>query len=489
MGSTQSQKMPGGSGTKTAPPSGPWSSDMATHPSRPAASPRPNGGSGPGSIYRDGLSGGGFQLSAPVGPGAANRPRDVYHVESVLSGSGLLGRAPGSVFKDDTVAAIGEGQHRLNRDHVPAVGRSPLKVDGLIMPEGPTQTATRTLARQVSDLWKVRGEGNKTVSPHPPKKTSLANPAPRRTQGDDINASIKRMQKAMSADQTSELHRLADGLSRSAKPGPAANDISEAINKDGTRAIVEFSIIRDRLAERGTPEQVKALEKAVMGGVSEKGRKSLKQLLQTPKPLPIELSLENRNDTLSADTDNSPKDEAAKPDNPHARKDKETSLEFQNRAQKSLGAAKAPEDVKRVMEALEAEIPTAPEARQAYDQGVKPDAYKLPGVESAPENIQNDFEKFLKDNPKAGPSEVPPGLSMFFRGPDDRLYEKSDAAFDEGNARGLHEMGKTMLRRENFFSSDPNKRKKARQDIIRNSPETLMELPGSISSLFRRGSR
>ena len=42
---------------------------------------------------RDGLAGGGLKLSAPVGPGAPNRPKDVFQVESILNGSGLLARA------------------------------------------------------------------------------------------------------------------------------------------------------------------------------------------------------------------------------------------------------------------------------------------------------------------------------------------------------------------------------------------------------------
>jgi len=98
---------------------------------------------------RDGLASGGLKLSAPVGPGAPNRPKDVFQVETVLKGSGLLSRTPGTRFGDDTASAIGQGQQRLNRDHGTAVGRRPLKIDSLINPDGPTQTATRGLARQV----------------------------------------------------------------------------------------------------------------------------------------------------------------------------------------------------------------------------------------------------------------------------------------------------------------------------------------------------
>jgi len=35
----------------------------------------------------EGLSSGGFQLSDPVGLGAANNPNDVFQVESALSGA------------------------------------------------------------------------------------------------------------------------------------------------------------------------------------------------------------------------------------------------------------------------------------------------------------------------------------------------------------------------------------------------------------------
>ena len=102
---------------------------------------RPSFGSG--NVLRDDLAGGGFKLSAPVGPGAPNRPRDVFQVESVLNGSGLLSRAPGTEFGEDTASAIGQGQQRLNRDHKNTVGRRPLKIDSLINPDGPILTASR----------------------------------------------------------------------------------------------------------------------------------------------------------------------------------------------------------------------------------------------------------------------------------------------------------------------------------------------------------
>ena len=62
-----------------------------------------------------------------------------------MKGSGLLGRAPCARFGDDTASAIAQGQARLNRDHISAVGRRPLKIDSLINPDGPTQTVTQGL--------------------------------------------------------------------------------------------------------------------------------------------------------------------------------------------------------------------------------------------------------------------------------------------------------------------------------------------------------
>jgi len=92
---------------------------------------------------------GGFQLSDPVGLGAVNNPNDVFQVESALSGADILGRPPGRVFNDDTFGAIKTAQGRLNADSRLDLVNSPLKVDGLINPDGPTQGATRKLAGDV----------------------------------------------------------------------------------------------------------------------------------------------------------------------------------------------------------------------------------------------------------------------------------------------------------------------------------------------------
>jgi len=94
-----------------------------------------------------------------------------------------------------------------------------------------------------------------------------------------FTADIKHLQDTLTADQTGELTRLADGLSKTRTPGAVAGDISDAINTDGLKAVAEFQVVRDRLAKIGTPDQVRALDEAVLGGVSEQQRDQLKTLL------------------------------------------------------------------------------------------------------------------------------------------------------------------------------------------------------------------
>jgi len=286
MGSTQSQKLPtskvpGGSASDAARGSdflsGSPLTDLPTPPSPPARSllATPSG-----NIMRDGLAGGGLKLSAPVGPGASNRPRDVFQVETVLNGSGLLSRAPGTRFGDDTASAIGQGQARLNRDHGNTVGRRPLKIDSLINPDGPTQSATRGLARQVADQWRGFEQRRKPALPSPSvPKPGFLNPVRASVTPvveNTFTADIKRLQDSLTADQAAELTRLADGLSKTRVPGAVAGDISEAINTDGLKAVAEFQVVRDRLAKIGTPDQVRALDFAVMQRLDPAGQKLLR---------------------------------------------------------------------------------------------------------------------------------------------------------------------------------------------------------------------
>jgi len=140
MGSFNSAPLPGGSGGgDSALPAGPSFSDI-------------------GSSSLGGLSSGGVKLSGPVGPGAVNAPDDVFRVESVLSDADILDRPPGRSFGDDTFSAIKTAQTRLNDDPRVDVGKTPLKLDGLVNPDGPTQAAIRKLAGdQVAALERLAG--------------------------------------------------------------------------------------------------------------------------------------------------------------------------------------------------------------------------------------------------------------------------------------------------------------------------------------------
>jgi hypothetical protein len=118
------------------------------------------------SSFLNNLTGNDFGLSAPVGPvgsGAANRPDDVFKVETVLDGAGLLARKPGRAFGNDTQKAITTAQQSFNTTHAKRLGVTSLKEDGLVNPGGPTQSATRDLAtsligddKEVASILKMR---------------------------------------------------------------------------------------------------------------------------------------------------------------------------------------------------------------------------------------------------------------------------------------------------------------------------------------------
>ncbi len=95
------------------------------------------------------------------------------------------------------LAAVNHSQQRLNRDHIAVVGRKPLKIDGLINPEGPTQTATRGLAKQVADQW--RG----FEAREPSKPVSAARPPVTVNPDSSLDADIKRLRDNMTADDAS----------------------------------------------------------------------------------------------------------------------------------------------------------------------------------------------------------------------------------------------------------------------------------------------
>lgn len=247
--------------------------------SAPSASP--SGG------LLQGLSSGGLKISNPVGPGAAINPDDVFRVESALSGADMLDRPPGRSFGDDTFGAIKAAQGRLNTDSRLDLGKSPLKIDGLINPDGPTQAATRrlagdVLARSPSAIPKPQPQipTRPGASPLPPSASPAAVvPTPGGLRRETLEQTARRMAKnkpaapptapaapakpALSGDDFSELQRLAGGLKKSTHPGPVAKDIADAFRGNAENTAAEFQVVRNALEKTGTPEQVKNLEDGV----------------------------------------------------------------------------------------------------------------------------------------------------------------------------------------------------------------------------------
>ncbi len=310
MGGFNSAPRPGGSGGgDSALPAGPSSST----PSSPAPAPS---FSDFGDSSLGGLSSGGLKLSDPVGPGAANDPGDVFRVESVLSDADLLDRPPGRTFGDDTFSAIKTAQARLNDDPRVDVGRRPLKLDGLVNPDGPTQAATRRLAgaaaeaRRAPTAPKPRPPQPGTVGSPPavgpsPAGGLAAPPAPSTLPGGEtLEQTVRRVAAkkplaplateapltlgakptlrqsiaAMTGDQVASLERLAGGLRKVTHPGPVAKDIAGAFRADGPGTVAEFTVVRDALAKSGTPGQVNNLTEGVRADARQRF---------SPRPAPV----------------------------------------------------------------------------------------------------------------------------------------------------------------------------------------------------------
>jgi len=176
-------------------------------------------------------------------------------VESTLKRADLLDRAPGRTFQSDTADSIRNAQTQLNTDTRLSPDRMPLKIDGLVNPGGPTETSTRSIARDV-----VKNTPRLPV----PKPTAVATPTPA---------------TPMPADEFAGLERLADGLRTTTKPGPVAKDIADAFRSNANNTATEFKVIRDRLAQRGTPEQVKALNDDVRAELSAEDRQRFDTLV------------------------------------------------------------------------------------------------------------------------------------------------------------------------------------------------------------------
>jgi hypothetical protein len=213
--------------------------------------------------FLNGLSSGGLKLSAPVGFDAANRPDDVFRVESALSGADILKRPPGRAFGDDTLGAIKAAQGRLNADTRLDLAKSPLKIDGLVNPDGPTHAATRRLAGDVLVRRAPIMPGPQPRSPMtdlPPKPRSMVT-TPSDPRRETLEQSVKRFAKTkpqltpalgapqspMTAEQTSSLERLAGGLKKTTHPGPVARNIADAFRTNAPGG-GEFKLVRDALS-------------------------------------------------------------------------------------------------------------------------------------------------------------------------------------------------------------------------------------------------
>ncbi|MCH7936033.1 MAG: hypothetical protein IH994_02945 [Proteobacteria bacterium] len=237
------------------------------------------------------MSSGDVKLSAPVGPGAANDPGDVLRVESVLSDADLLDRPPGRSFGDDTFSAIKAAQARLNDDPRVDIGRGPLKLDGLVNPDGPTQAATRKLAGDV-----IARRAATAPKPQPPKPATAPSGAAKTIQGgprrETLAQTVKRFAKgkpltphkpapesAMTGDQVAALKRLAGGLRKVTHPGPVAKDIADAFRADGPGTVAEFKAVRDVLEKTGTAEQVENFTEGVRAELNPKDRGRFDRLL------------------------------------------------------------------------------------------------------------------------------------------------------------------------------------------------------------------
>ncbi|HJO74558.1 MAG TPA: glycosyl hydrolase 108 family protein [Rhodospirillales bacterium] len=281
MGATKSAPVPGGGNTTGGGPAG-----GAPLPSLPAkTTPPPSLGD---AMLGD-LSSGALKLSAPVGPGAANIPDDVLRVESVLKRADILARPAGKIFGDHTAAAIKTAQKRLNDDARVDLGKSPLKLDGLVNPDGPTHAATRKLAGGV-----LAEPSPVTPKPQPPKPgtaavaPSLAAPGGvlEQRQRQTLAQTVKRVAKGvpkpapdLSGDDFSALQRLAGGLKTTTHPGPAARDIADAFRATPEAAANEFRIVRDELAKGGTAAQVNNLTAGVRAELSPEERGRFDQLV------------------------------------------------------------------------------------------------------------------------------------------------------------------------------------------------------------------
>jgi len=429
----------------------------------------------------------------------SSRLRGMFQVESALHGSGLLARTPGTRFDDDTASAIGQGQQRLNRDHGTAVGRKPLKIDSLINPDGPTQTATRGLARQVADQWRGFEQRRKPVVPTPnvskPGLPKPQRPSVTPVAENPFTADIKRLQDALTADQAGELTRLADGLSKTRTPGAIASDISEAIKTDGLKAVAEFQVVRDRLKEIGTPDQIRALDEAVLQQLSPKAQRQVREAMggksgistRTEETLlggagkdglsknqsaEIEAPIAGTDfqKVINGTPDSLKKErEAAQlriekidqrkrsadmgvrpPGKSYARRSDETLEEFNIRLGGSMLKPLKKGDLLamyRLRDTLISHMPKDADGIIASKQIVRLENYVRPNTPPAPESVQKEYQEWKRYSPDGLPYDYSENFgNQWYVAKDGRLHERNEANFDKASGTLILEYFNRVIR-------------------------------------------
>ncbi len=131
-------------------------------------------------------------------------------------------------------------------------------------------------------------------------------------------------------------------------------------------------------------------------------------------------------------------------------------------------------------------LPADPADRNLVLQGVRPGAEAL--AERAPENIQRDFRNWLKENPNAQDHEVPKAFGFLFRGSDGTLYFKNGDVLDGLPRKETLDLLSVTIKNRRFNSSDPNERRKALGETLRDNPD-LMILGAAGTGGFRRTPR
>ena len=178
------------------------------------------------------------------------------------------------------------------------LAKAPLKLDGLVNPAGPTEAATRRLAGGVlagprpprpgaspvaSPVAPSAAGVETVVTPGGPRRETLEQTAKRFAKGGPLTGPAPKpgpglTAPGLTADDIASLERLAGGLKKTTHPGPAARDIADAFRADGPATAKEFKVIRDALAEGGTPAQVRNLTEGVRAELSPKERERFDRL-------------------------------------------------------------------------------------------------------------------------------------------------------------------------------------------------------------------